>query len=123
MFNFEQGLSDTLYFFIDEGIRAVQNALTAMAKNEQKLRELGMAGQIVDKSKTVIDALEKRANAGEGGLMDAAMEAISGDEWRKAGGKPQRVFANEDKTPPQTQQAGQGAKEQARSDGNPAPKA
>jgi hypothetical protein len=91
-----------LYFFIDEGIRAVQNALTAMAKNEQKLHELGMAGQIVDKSKTVIDALEKRANAGEGGLMDAAMEAISGDEWRKAGNKPQqpqRGYANETQTP------------------------
>lgn len=115
-----------LYFFIDEGIRAVQNALTAMAKNEQKLRELGMAGQIVDKSKTVIDALEKRANAGEGGLMDAAMEAISGDEWRKAGNKqqqPQRSFAEEERLAAIRQQAGQGVTEKARSDGNPAPKA
>lgn len=72
-----------LYFFIDAGIRAVQNALTAMAANERKLNEIHMAEQIVDKSNVVIDKLAERQAKGDGALMDAAMQSISGDTTPK----------------------------------------
>jgi len=69
-----------IYFFIDLGIRAVQNAMSAMAKNERKLNEIAMAEQIVDRSNEVVTKLESRVSKGDSALMGAAMESISGEK-------------------------------------------
>jgi hypothetical protein len=67
-----------LYFFIDAGIQAVQNAQTAMAKNERQLSNIAMAEAITDEANKVIAKLEERTNKGDAALMGAAMESIAG---------------------------------------------
>lgn len=68
-----------LYFFIDVGIRTVQNTMSALAKTEQKLDQLKMSEKIVDKTNDVVTKLENRVKAGDGALLGATMKTISGE--------------------------------------------
>ena len=55
------------------------------------------------------------------GIPDWMEKKQNNQNQQKGNQQPQRVFANDAKTPSQTQQEGKGAKEQARGDGNKSP--
>lgn len=68
-----------VYFFIDAGIRTIQNTMSALAKTEQKLDQLKMSEKIVDKTNDVVTKLEQRVKDGDGALLGATMKTISGE--------------------------------------------
>lgn len=68
----------TVYFFVDAGIQATQNAMQALARHDNTMQAFKMAEQVVDVTKQIGGKLQTRVDMGDAVLMDAAMKSISG---------------------------------------------
>lgn len=96
---FFHGILFAVYYFIDHGINAKQNATKTLAMHESTLKEFAYSEQIVDKMNALEQRLIKRIENGDGARMGAALQNITGHEWVPTNPAPMRGFASDVTTP------------------------
>jgi len=123
------GIWAALYFYKDPIIMRDHELQVTIADNQYQSDSLRESeALLLDVEKMLETELKLKNRFGES-EVNRALELLLGVDLngdgkigdRKSNNQPQRVFSNEENKPPQTQQEGQGAKEQARGDGNKSP--
>ena len=110
-----------IYIVIDPTIKANRAKVVAQDNANFEAELQIIARQVLASIKKTMESQKQIAQDFGQAEAENALNMVRGKKMEKGNQQPQRVFANDAQTPSQTQQEGQGAKEQARGDGNASP--